>query len=54
VRDTEVDRDAAGLLFRQAVGVRARERAHERALAVVDVAGGADENAAHRSDLYTA
>ena len=45
----EVERDAARLLLRQAVGVHAGERLHQGGLAVVDVAGGADDHAdAHR------
>jgi hypothetical protein len=49
-REAEVDRDAAFLLFLQAIGVDARQAADERGLAVVDVAGGADDGevAAHR------
>ncbi|MEZ4237129.1 MAG: hypothetical protein R3F59_13435 [Myxococcota bacterium] len=49
--------DAAGLLLRQPVQVDARERAHQARLAVVDVAGGADHQAAgavrrgHRGSL---
>ena len=41
-RESEVDGDAAALLLGEAVGVDAGERAHERGLAVIDVAGGAD------------
>ena len=41
-REAELDRDAARLLLRQAVGVDAGQRAHERGLAVVDVSGGAE------------
>jgi hypothetical protein len=41
----QLDADAALLLLGQAVGVHARERLHERRLAVVDVAGGADDHA---------
>ena len=39
-REPELDRHAARLLLRQAVGVHAGQRPHERGLAVVDVAGG--------------
>ncbi len=46
VGEAEVDRDAALLLLLQAVGVGAGERAHEGALAVVDVAGGPDDEGA--------
>ena len=41
--EAQVDGDAPLLLFLQPVGVGAGERAHEGALAVVDVAGGADD-----------
>jgi len=44
VREAEVDRHAAGLLLGQPVGVRAGQRLDERALAVVHVAGGADDD----------
>ena len=43
VGEAEVDRDAALFLFLQPVRVGAGERAHERALAVVDVPGRADD-----------
>ena len=43
VGEAQVDRDAAGLLLREPVGVGAGERAHERALAVVDVARRPDD-----------
>ena len=46
VGEAEVDRDAALLLLLEPVGVGAGERAHERALAVVDVAGGPDDERA--------
>ena len=46
VGEAEVDRDPALLLLLQAVGVGAGERAHEGALAVVDVAGGPDDEGA--------
>ncbi len=39
-REPELDRHAARVLLGQAVGVDAGQRAHERRLAVVDVAGG--------------
>ena len=48
VREAEVDRDPPLLLLLEAVGVGAGERAHERALAVVDVAGGTDDEGAQR------
>ncbi len=40
----EIDRDAARFFFLQAVGVDPGQRAHERGLAVVDMAGGADDH----------
>ena len=43
VREAEVDRDAALLLFLEPVGVLSGERLDEARLAVVDVAGGADD-----------
>jgi len=36
--------DAASLLFRQAIGIDARERAHQRSLAVIDVPGRANND----------
>ena len=45
VGEAQVDRDAARLLLGQAVGVDAGQRAHQRRLAVVDVARGADDHA---------
>ena len=45
VREAEVDRDAARLLFLQAIGVDAGQRADERGLAVVDVARCTDDHA---------
>ena len=45
-REPQVDRDAAPLLFRQAIGVDSGQAAHERGLAVIDVAGGADDREA--------
>ncbi len=41
----EVDGHAAPLLLRQPVGIDAGERAHQRGLAVVDMARGADDQA---------
>ena len=40
----EIDGDAAPLLLGEAVGVDAGERLHQRRLAMVDVAGGADDH----------
>ena len=48
MREAEVDRDAAFLLFRQSVRIGSGERAHQRALAVVDVARGPDDEGAQR------
>ncbi|MNC94695.1 hypothetical protein D3C83_116100 [compost metagenome] len=48
VRKPELDRDAARLLFFQAIGIDARQGADERAFAVIDVAGGADDEIRHR------
>ena len=47
MRETEVDGDAAALFFFQAVGIDAGERFHQRGLAVIDMAGGADDNIFH-------
>ena len=47
VREPEVDGDPALLLFLQPVGIDAGQRAHERALAVIDVAGRADDDGTH-------
>src|SRR5262245_46938646 len=44
--EPNIDGDAAGLLLRQAVAVRAGEGFDERGLAVVDVAGGAEDQVA--------
>jgi hypothetical protein len=41
---TEVERDAARLFFRQAVGIDAGQRLHQRGLAVVDVTRGANNH----------
>ena len=40
----EIDGDAAALFFFETVGIRAGERFDERGFAVVDVAGGADDD----------
>ena len=45
VGEAEVDGDAALLLLGETVGIGAGQGFHQRALAVVDVPGGADENA---------
>src|SRR5690606_27370923 len=41
--EAELDRDAAGLLLCEAIGVDAGQVPDERGLTVVDVAGGADD-----------
>ena len=46
-REAELDRDPARALLRQPVGVDPGERAHERGLPVVDVAGGAEDEGRH-------
>ncbi len=46
VREADVDGDAAGALLLPAVAVDAGERLDQRGLAVVDVPGGADHDAA--------
>ena len=43
-REAEVDGHASFLFFLEAVGVDAGQGAHKRGLAVVDVAGGADDD----------
>jgi hypothetical protein len=47
VRKPELDRDPPALLLDEAVGVNARERLDDRALAVIDVPGGPDHEVAH-------
>ena len=42
--EAEVNGDAAALFLLEAVGIRASEGLDERRLAVVNVAGGADDN----------
>ena len=49
MREAQVDGDAAPLLFLQAVRVDARERLHQRGLAVIDMAGRADDDMLHDS-----
>ena len=41
-RESEIDGDAASFLFGQAIGIDPGQRAHQRGLAMIDVAGGAD------------
>ena len=47
----EVDRDAARLLFLEAIGIDARQRLDERGLAMVDVTGGTDNHDQARATL---
>ena len=47
VGEAEVDGDAAGLLFLQPIGIGAGQRQDQRALAVIDVSGGADDYRSH-------
>jgi hypothetical protein len=42
VRESEIDRDPAFLLFFEAIGIGAGQGFDERAFAVIDVPGGAD------------
>ena len=44
VRKSKIDRNSTSLLFGQTIGVDARKITHEAGLAVVDVAGGADDD----------
>ena len=44
VGKAEIDRDAARLFFLQAIGIDPGERAHQRGLAVIDMACGADDH----------
>ncbi len=44
-RETEVNGDAAAFFFFEAVGMRAGQRLDEGGFAVVDMAGGADDDA---------
>ncbi len=46
VGEAEIDGDAARLLLLQPVGVDAGQRPHQSGLAVIDMAGGADDHAA--------
>ena len=50
VRKSNVDGDAAALLFFETIGIDAGERFDQRGLAVVDVTGGADDDGLHGSD----
>ena len=48
VGKTDVDGDAAPFLLFQAIGIDAGEGAHQGALAVVNMARGADDDSLHR------
>ncbi len=48
-REANIEGDTAPLLFFQTIRMRARERLHERRLAVIDMAGGADNDISHTS-----
>jgi hypothetical protein len=54
IGEAEIDGDTASFLFRQAVRIRARERAHHRALSVLDMACCPDDERRHFStqDLF--
>src|ERR1700756_4215304 len=47
--ETQINCDATALFFGQTIGVRARQRLDQRGLAVVNVPGGANDDALHRS-----
>jgi hypothetical protein len=47
VRKSDIDRDAAPLLFFQSIGISAGQRPHQSTLSVVDVAGGANDDGLH-------
>ena len=47
VREAQIDGDAAALFLLQPVGVDARERLHQRGLAVIDVSRRADDDVLH-------
>ena len=44
IGEAEIDGNAARLFFFQPVGIDAGQRAHQRGLAVIDVAGGSDDH----------
>ncbi len=50
VGEADVDGDAARLLLRPAVAVDPGQGQHEAGLAVIDVAGGADDDSSHCAD----
>ena len=45
VREAEIDGDPARHLLLETIGIDASQRAHQRGLAVIDMAGGADDHA---------
>ena len=45
--EAEIDRDAARLFLRQAIGIDPSERLDQRGLAVIDVAGGREDEMLH-------
>src|SRR5205823_4362935 len=47
VRETNVNGDAAPFLFFQPVGVNASQRFHQRGFAVINMAGGSDDDGLH-------
>ncbi len=49
--EPDIDGDAAAFLFFETVGIDAGERAHQRALAMIDVSGGADGDGFHRNSF---
>jgi hypothetical protein len=48
VREAKIDRDAAFFFLAEAIGIGAGQRHDQRALAVIDVTGGADDNMTHQ------
>jgi hypothetical protein len=54
VRESEIDRDPATLLFRKTVGVDSGQRVDERGLPVVDVPRRADHESLHTERLTQA
>ena len=46
VREAEIDRQPAALFLGQPVGIDTGQGAHQRGLAVVDMAGGREDHAA--------
>jgi hypothetical protein len=51
-REAEIERDAAGFLFRQPIGVDAGERVYQCGLAVIDVTGRAEDEAGLSADRH--